>query len=397
MPSGTGASAVTDRRAGRLAASITNLTDSALPPGAPPLRPAPALLDTGTENPDPADLQLAAYLLARERTGRPVQPRAKDLLLRANETKKEVLQLMPFGRANVASDQAITGNAGLHRVLALRHAITSYSSLGEHPSVTAARDAALSAFAGGGNCSEFANVAAHAHAGRLQEGERLQARASERLDHKWIELQGAESSDGLRAAAIIDAWGEGPVVEPVDNTFAAAGTQDGVDPPELNDHNVLEAFAEFWAPGDDMPTDAAGNIDSADAAAVHQQFQALRQDPGPAITRRFERLVEAHARKDTGPTGRVYLEPIPFVSTVLCQSAREAIEGQHDQPGLRRQAANFALEVVPSLTEQQAASAVDTILTYAENLRAAVARPLVAAAVAADAAAGEREEGATSP
>ena len=294
------------------------------------------------------DQELAAYLLVRGLQDRPVSPPTMALLQRANETKKEVLSTMRYGRANVSTDLEATRNQGFHRLLAQRHVSGSTSSLGEAAHISSARDAALSAYVGSGNCGEFANVAAHTHAGRLLDGEKLVMQKASDCDHSWVMLQGATRPDGTPRQVIIDVWGEGPVIEPADGEFIANAAS-----PALTVHS----------------------IDSKAAPALSRQFTETAHDPGERAINRLGSLAEANARNKKQPASGVY-EPVPIVSHQFQQAAHAAIEGHQNELPLRAQAAALARQLAPSLSKRDENSAVDAILNIAGDLHSPRSRQL---------------------
>jgi hypothetical protein len=301
---------------------------------------------------DAQDLELAGYLLARKVTGRPVDPSTKALLKRANESKKQVLSMMTYGRGNVETDLKATNNEGFHRVLAQRRVVGSISSLGEDPKVTNARDAALSAHVGSGNCGEFANVTSHVHAGRMHESERLEMQYSENRDHSWVMVHGVPGPDGSRPRAIIDVWGEGPVIEPADSRYLAD--------PESTPETVH-------------------NISGVEAPELNRQFESIRRNPGFSTAKRLQALVHANAQARKEPDMDEVYSPVPFVSNQLCAAAKRAIGGRQMESTLRAEAAKLARELVPSLPWEQEASVVDAIFVRAVSLDAPRPRQLGAA------------------
>lgn len=316
-----------------------------LPPGATDA--GIAATAATSSRPRTPDLQQAAYVLARQVTGRPLSAPTQALMQRANESRKEVLALMPYGRSNVTTDLEATQRQGFHRLLAQRHVMGNISSLGDPPALTHARDAALSAYAGSGNCGEFANVAAHVHARRLQEGERLTVQKAHDFDHSWVTVEGRASPGGTVPRAVLDVWADGPVVAPADDRFIAGAAQ-----PPLTLHCITHAEAEL----------------------ARQRFDALRQDPGARTIRQIEGLTQAHARNDRQPTGTVYA-PMPVVSDAFCTAVRSALATQGHDAALRQTATGLAAELAGASAEHQAAAA-DRILDLAAHLDRAQARRL---------------------
>ena len=298
-----------------------------------------AALSGAPQRPQTPDLELAGYLLARQITGRPVPAPTVALLQRANESKKEVLQLMQYGRANVSTDLQATNNEGFHRLLAQRHVIGSTSSLGQAPAHTFAHDAALAARAGSGNCGEFAFVAAHVHAGRLQAGESLTVEKAPDFDHSWVAVKGRASPGGTVPRVVIDVWGDGPVIDVNDGTFTA--------------------------PANDTPL-VEHTIHHADAATANQRFESLRVNLGERTERRLDLMISANKRDERKPTGTVY-EPMPIVDSTFCADARHALQNEADQAQFRQAAATLGRETT-ALANGPDEAAVERIIDFAANL-----------------------------
>jgi hypothetical protein len=301
--------------------SLSTRPRGSQPDGAASEPPPAAAADSGPPHgqgprPSTPDFQLAGYLLARQVAGRPVQMPAKALLTRANDSKKDVLQWMQHGRANVTTDLQACGNAGFHRLLAQRHVVGSTSSLGESPVTANARDAGLAAHIGSGNCGEFALVAAHAHAGRLQPGERLAIHKADGFDHSWVSIEGPASPGGTVPRAVLDVWADGPVLEHADGYFT--------DP----------------ARGSAIPQHT---IEHRDAATASLQFEQTRIDPGLRVRQRLEGLVAAFTSSGREPTGNVY-DPMTVVSSTFAEQARQALRAQDDPLALKRAAAELLRE-----------------------------------------------------
>jgi hypothetical protein len=293
------------------------------------------------------DLELASYLLARRVSGRPVQPEAQALLLRANHTRQEVLALLPYGRSNVSTDLQATAHAGLHRVLAQRQVFGGLSTLGTSEHQSQLQAAALAARAGSGNCGEFANVAVHEQAGRLQPGEAVQLQRAD-ADHAWALLQGASSPGGTRTAAVIDAWGEGPVIEPADGVFSSGAAG---------------------------PLQTLHEIDAGQGAELHSAFQQSRLQQDSTRARRLDTAIARHARDDLPPTGHVYA-PTPIVRQEVADAARQAISAHPSPGGLQQAAVQAVLAARPSVPEALAEAAAPTVIQMARTLREPRERPL---------------------
>jgi hypothetical protein len=297
--------------------------------------------------PDPADLELAAYLLARQASGREVPASTRELLVRANESRKEVLRLMDLGRANVAQDLDATRRRGFHGLLAQRRVSGEFSSLGQAPAEIQARDAALSARVRSGNCGEFAKVAAHVHAARLQTGERLEIQASRERDHSWVMVQGPPSPGGSVPRAILDPWTDGPAVDPADHRFTVGAA---TSPRTLH------------------------GIDDTEAPHAHARFEAMRHDPGARAARQLELLTTAARNADRKPPDRIW-QATPVLAPEFCATAQRAIESRRDDPSLRAWATALVGELA-SASPGQAEAAADAVIDMATRLDVVRARSL---------------------
>jgi hypothetical protein len=309
------------------------------------------------------DLELAGYLTARAALGQPVQPPARQLLARVNESRGDVLALMRFGRSNVAPDLAATDNAGQRRRHAHRIVAGGMASVEATGQRSFAVAAGMAAYVGAGNCGEFANVSAHVHAKRLEPDEHLvierlaphppahggTASAGEQQpplpagDHAWLRVQGAAETGGV--SAILDAWGEGPPIEPRDGEFAN------------RDRTAVETVR---------------TIAHASAGEVNREFQSHLNGPPPSAVRRLNAVINAPARRDAAP--ETIYAPTPIVSQSFAQVAASAVARRRQDPALRTIAADAARSIGAS--PAQAAAAVPAILDIAQDLRAVHPREL---------------------
>ncbi len=310
-----------------------------------------------------SDLELAGYLTARAAIGQPVRPPARQLLARVNESRKDVLELMRFGRSNVAPDLAATDNAGQRRRRAHRVVTGGMASVEATGHRSFAVAAGMAAYVGTGNCGEFANVSAHVHAKRLEPGEHLvierlaepvhggTASAAERQqppplpagDHSWLRVQGAAAADG--SSAILDAWGDGPPIEPRDGEFAN------------RDRTAVETVR---------------TIAHASADEANREFQSNLNGPPPSAVRRLNAVINAPARRDAAP--ETIYAATPIVSQSFAQAAALAVAQRRQDPALRAIAADAAQRIGAS--DAQAAAAVPAILDIAQDLRAVHPREL---------------------
>ena len=307
--------------------------------GAPLHRPAP----TRAPPVHPADLEQAAYIVARQALGRPLTAESKNLLWTANETRKEVLELLPHGRGNIQSDFQNSDGESKARTAALRLLRGGLPTEGLAAPEQRAMRAAFAARAGAGNCAEFAEVSAHVHAGHLGDGDRIVRQRVDNLDHGWARVQCATPEGGeprSGPAAVLDVWADGPIVEPADSRYGH-GT-----PSQTNDSQP---------------------ITSGDARAIVQAFEASR---GPALDGHVTELVKLASefkRNRTDANPAYFLDPIPVVSQGFADQAHNAILSG-SPTSLRASAVAALLDAPAPLTREQAEANVDTVVALASNL-----------------------------
>jgi hypothetical protein len=292
----------------------------------------------------PADLQQAAYVVAREALGRPLTAESKNLLWTANETRKEVIDLMAFGRGNIESDVRVSGGESKFRMVACRVVTGSLPTETLSPRFRRAMEAALATRAGAGNCGEFTDVSAHLHARHLGEGDRIVRQQIDDLDHVWARVQCATpegGEPGSGPAAILDTWAEGPIVEPTDSRLGS-GT-----PSEARESQRID-----------------GGVDG---EAMHAAFQLSRGSFMDAHAARVSQLAdEIKQSRHVAPLSGL-MEPIPVVSQAFAHDARNAID-RGSPTTLRASAVDALLESRTPPTREQAEAEADAVVTLASRL-----------------------------
>lgn len=177
-----------------------------------------------TKTVNPAELELAGYLLARDADGRRLDESAIARLRPARSAGTATCLQLEFGRGNVDADIEHTHRESRSRTAAakglIQHWDASNLALTRDPVVNheAKRAAAAMAFQAG-NCREHASVAALNY-GRfaIRDGRP----ADEVVDvvgglkHNWAEVR---PRSGSESAVVIDPWAEGPPVMAEDSRF----------------------------------------------------------------------------------------------------------------------------------------------------------------------------------
>lgn len=314
----------------------------------PELAPRPTLRLTRDTNPrDIADLDLAAYLLARKVTGRPVTPASKELLVLANQTKKDVLSLMARKHGSAPSGLSSAGDSLLNTGPPNRSASGGTDLPSGQSNIDFARRAGQRAFAGSGQHDDFANVAAHTHAKRLRKGESIALEAATYCEHDWAQVTGVSVDGQPPPSAIIDAFSDGPPVEPRDYRYLRESV---------------------------VPTETKHRIDSRDASLAHRCFDKNMKDPGAEEWQRLRAEAKSAARADPSVAEQDEA-PFPVVATAFAEAVRQALSDHPNAAQLREEAEAIARELNPALVGKDTPAAVDTVLALASNLDAPRPRP----------------------
>jgi hypothetical protein len=321
-------------------------SDSLAAPG--PLGHPPPRRDP--DAPARADLQQAGYVLARQLTGRALRPAVLALTWEGNETRKRVYNELPFGRTNVTDDLRLTGFARLQDNLAARAAIRERTTA--DPRFAAVKHVAAAALAvstGGGNCYEMTTVGGFLHAHKLEPTQQLLGQRAEGVDHGWLRLQSAAPKGvppSWGAAAIIDPWQEGPVVDAGDTDL-----HQGLRGPlrtfmRIDGTKAALAARAFEAAGESLPRDSERLINQLKGERTHASVPYGLREPEPLLPAAFARL--ARERADETP---------PEVLLTL--------------------AANALLSAPARYTREQAQAYAHEVVAFARDLRQPLSRPLI--------------------
>lgn len=316
--------------------------------------------------------QQAAYILAREIQNRPLSKEQKKLMWRVSDARTEVLKALPLGRSNVRQDydacaEQMRTNSAMGAVQGTYRALAARQLKWDIPNGTSAVhiSAALTAVAGSGSCGDHANVAMHLLARDLQPGERLLKQKHDNLDHAWVRVEGAAPKDGELGsglAVILDAWADGPVIDPADGEFSKNN----------------ERISIVWT------LDAQGGRDA------YESFQRERtskyEKPIADLARRIEQLrreKQKHSENSSGctPLADVVLwSQIPVLDkTFLNRVKRVTFYGDVDG-NLKNSALQIAREAPNWARYQDTEDLAERILTLARSLGKAEERPLIALA-----------------
>ena len=282
--------------------------------------------------------------MAREALGRPLTAESKNLLWTANETLKETQAMLFYGRGNIETDVRDSDGESSHRILACRN--MQYTR-DDELTISAAENnvvmAAIASRARAGNCAEYKDVAVHLHAIHLGKGDRIVTQFVDGLDHEWARVQCATpvgGAPGSGPAAVLDAWADGPVVEPTDSRHAS-GTSD-----ETND---------------------CDRIDSADGAATYEAFQLARNGMREEAKQMSKEAAELRASQGSLPiTGGMHAS-IPVVSDAFASSARNAIDSGSPTT-LLVSAVGALLESPTPPTREQAEAGAAQVVSLAREL-----------------------------
>ena len=282
-------------------------------------------------------------MVAREALGRPLTAESKNLLWTANETRKEAQALLHLGRGNIEADVVASEGESRFRTMASRVVRFSMEMNGIPPELHRAVRAGLASRVEAGNCDELTEVSAHLHARHLGAGDRIVNQHIHGLDHGWARVQSATpvgGEPGSGPAAVLDAWAEGPVVEPIDSRHAS---------------------------GRSIETHDSERIDSANGPAMHTTFEFAR---GPVTDRQVafvsELAVELKRAQGSSPLQQ-FIEPIPVVSQVFARRARNAID-RASPTTLQASAVGALLESRTPPTREQAEADAARVVALAREL-----------------------------
>jgi hypothetical protein len=146
-----------------------------------------------------AEQYLVNYMFARMIDGRPVEAVERTMLEEGNLTLARARELMVWGRNNVESDVRGANYEAFYRVSALKGTIASMPHLNQDHAMRAA----LTAYAGGGNCGEFSDLVMSLHAILLRPGEELHDLTNVEEDHEAVVHRGGDNRPNM----LLDAWG----------------------------------------------------------------------------------------------------------------------------------------------------------------------------------------------
>lgn len=289
--------------------------------------------------------QQAAYLLLREFQGRPLSEPHKDLMWRVSQVRAEVLERLPMGRSNVLDDVAIhQGQSGerhaTYRALAARRLkwdIPNGSSQA-HLYIRAA----LTAIAGSGSCGDHSILAMHLLGPVLKNGERAvrqKLAGEDDLDHAWVCVEGAMTGATHmldRHAVILDAWADGPVIDPQDCAFVQGQMVENLEIFDFEScEKAYEAFkSESRVNHDAAISELARQLQRRDHQLKHENPSArdtlarvVRWPPSPVLAAPFLKELSAFTRSAQDDRGRERLEQMALQ---VARGAPDWSRYQHD-------------------------------------------------------------------
>jgi hypothetical protein len=193
-----------------------------------------------------SQMQAAAYLLARESVGRPIEDLNEiRALASAAASVAETRSLLSKGRSNVAGDLQRTGHQSLYRGEVAREIRdTEYEQAPELDQLSKdAIEAAASTIVGSGYCDEHAGVSAFVHAPKLVSGDQLNLVSHRDQAHAWTQL----SNSGRRSPIVMDAWSDGPPMKARDTRFGRDQSEIVEDKLSISHADAGEAAERFTA------------------------------------------------------------------------------------------------------------------------------------------------------
>lgn len=262
---------------------------------------------------DPAEHQLAGYVLGREGDGRPLPESDIARLRTAGPALGTTCLLLDHGRGNVDADIEYTNRESRYRTGAAKGLVQQWDAthlmLTADPVVNheAKRAAAAMAFQAG-NCREHASVAALAYARFAMRDGRP---ADEVVDvvggsrHNWAEVRGRTAGED---AVVIDPWAEGTPVMAEDSRFGKdrSKVQQG---PGMRIGSAAQGFAQARA-----------------AAARY-----VKQEPADVQHRLASERTLRHGENLKHPSAGIW-SPQPVLDDEFSQRALAKLNGHEQVP-----------------------------------------------------------------
>jgi hypothetical protein len=166
----------------------------------------------------PGNIQLAAYVVARQAVGRQVEASELEILKTATHILENAHRHMWHKRGNVRVDIEATNHLSTRMVEGVRAGVNEMlKQQADRPSPSECTG--VFAFFGAGNCSELASVAQHfllkhrLETGGLNPTERIEYHANKRIKHGWLVWQASYS-------ITLDPWTRSSAI----NTYDAKNT-----------------------------------------------------------------------------------------------------------------------------------------------------------------------------
>lgn len=245
------------------------------------------------------EIQLAAYLVAREVLERPVtDPGDLRRLKDGTRSMQATRDLMPHGRGNVDTDLAQTRHDSFYRTSVSRRLSQAKPVDIGHPDRPLAGlapqsrkqwqglCAAGAVAAGAGNCGEHAVLAAHLHANSLRGRESVVMVSDD--EHAWCEVRTPK-----HPTVVVDAWKEG----------SAMLEEDTCSTPLAVDHVIRRRGARY---------------------AVKAMRKAGHALSTPQLQQYIQRQLERERALQTSPPER--WEPQPLAAAGFAQRAGQALQ-----------------------------------------------------------------------
>jgi len=313
-----------------------------------------------------------AYLQARKALGEPITGHDLTRWKHADATVREARKMFPWGAGNIDLHIIRSEFESRFRMMVGRDYWDQLRlTTRERDSVLCA---ATALFIGGGNCEEFANVAAMLHVSKLEPGDTLKIVHSRAEDHYWVEVH----HEG-RPTLIIDPWSESPAHQAKDNDAHVKPHESHPDSGGVNNTECLLEMdpqeALRWHDNVMYVLDRIEPHRESLEQLVVERLQTSERDI-TTIGSLWPPTSEIHAdvaraaRNAMAPKALTAEQAAPILSSLASASADAQSDAEwHDGHAAVRQELKIAVDMVPPghLKPSMARKAED-VLTIANNL-----------------------------
>jgi hypothetical protein len=310
------------------------------------------------------DLSLAAYLLAKQIQGTPLDSESIAALKKCATASENARAMMPLGRANVHAETRATDFKSLFLALASRRIAESQLRSGEGR-LEQASFAGLTASAGTGACAEYSDTTLY-ELGKTLVGDDCAARVFDRnVDHNYVVLRTKRQGESEAAiVSVADSWAHGPGgILAEDHRFLPGAVRTALAAGE----SVFDAVRE------ETKVSVWANVDVGDGAEQAEFFRQGRDELGARRRASIEKLateIESEQQaKGSLPAG-IYTTETPCLSDDFARQTAEALDRLSSSKNGPQELARMAIEVAKALgaTADEAQASAEQIVRLTQAL-----------------------------